>query len=373
VKISSNVINCEIMAENLISKTELVLIGLSLNESLKELSLSPINATELYLKEPISLFGVQKTISSDSYLKNFTLEFDDVRNTNFVSFTNYSVIVSPEFHSPLTLTCYYDSLNPKCMIPSLYFDYVPVKLSLDLKVLSLQNNHQTLIPMDFIYHKENVSISQEHPFLIDVESYALNPVSILFNVSKQLNPLYSFYCKCLILFFTNLDGNTLSKAQVSSIKTQYRCDIQPKVSDVSLNVSLWLNESMSNGLGGLLSFVDSKILFSSFFFSNLYFIEIRFDPRLIEINSLSTIKLVEENSQLLNVPSQYQSNSYQISSSDGSIKFGCSADSTNVKCQKSAINANTPGDIYFLSFQLFSKNVLLTPIHDKIMIYSNFL
>jgi hypothetical protein len=127
-----------------------------------------------------------------------------------------------------------------------------------------------------------------------------------------------------------------------------------------LNVSLWLNESISDDLNGLLSIYDSKILFS----------KIRFEPRLIEVNSLSEIKLVTQNSSFLYVPPQYHSNSYKMLSLDSLIQFPCNVDSTNMKCQKSIINSNGLFDIYFSSFKILSNNVELTPINDQILIYS---
>jgi hypothetical protein len=181
--------------------TELVLVGLSLTDTLGEIILSPQNLTQVYLKEPILISNVPKTILPSNYLNNLTLEFVDVRKSNIVSFTNYSVIMTPEYHSSITLNCYFDSQNPKCLIPTLSIDYVPAKLNFLMNVLSLQNNQEMTIQVDHLYHKENISISQEFPFLIDVESYQTKPVSILFNVSKKLSPLYSFYCKCFFFIF----------------------------------------------------------------------------------------------------------------------------------------------------------------------------
>jgi hypothetical protein len=129
-----------------------------------------------------------------------------------------------------------------------------------------------------------------------------------------------------------------------------------------MNVSLWLNESTSSGLGGLLSSLDSQILFS----------RIRFDPKLIEINSLSTIKLVNEYTSTLYVPTKYHSNSYHIANEDSSLKFACSVDSTNMKCQKTIINANSEADIYLLKLRILSNNFELTPVNDQLLVYSNF-
>jgi hypothetical protein len=165
------------------------------------------------------------------------------------------------------------------------------------------------------------------------------------------------------LYFLIIDDNTIIKAVLIKPSSQFKCEIQPKFSDSSLNISLWLNESIPNELGGLLSIYDSKILFS----------KIRFDPRLIEHNSLLEIKLVSEGSSFLYVPPQYHSNSFKILSVDSLIQFPCSVDSMNVKCQKSVINSNGLFDIYFKSFKILSNNVELTPINDQIMIYSKIL
>jgi hypothetical protein len=195
-QLSSNSLLCNVEATSLTLNTELVFISLSLNDTLGELLLSPQNLTLVCLKEPISISGVPKTILSNNFLKNVTLDFDDVRLTNIVSFTNYTVIMTPEFHTPRNLICYFDSKNPKCLIPSLVVDYVPVRLNVILKVFSLQNNGESSVNVDYFYYKENVTISQDYPFLIDIESYLVNPVTMVFNVSKLLNPLYSFYCQC---------------------------------------------------------------------------------------------------------------------------------------------------------------------------------
>jgi hypothetical protein len=195
-KISSNLLNCDFDLKNLTMNTELILVGLSLNETLGEITLTSNNLTQVYLREPISLSGIPKTILLNNYMNNFTINFDDVRKSNAVSFTNYSIVMTPEYHSSTILNCYFDSINPKCLIPSLVLNYVPVRLNFQMKVYSALNNKEDTFQMDFAYHKENVSILQEYPFLIDIESYQLKPVTVLFNVTKRLSPLYSFYCNC---------------------------------------------------------------------------------------------------------------------------------------------------------------------------------
>jgi hypothetical protein len=91
----------------------------------------------------------------------------------------------------------------------------------------------------------------------------------------------------------------------------------------------------------------------------------------MEINSLSTIQLVTEGSSMMHIPPRYHSNSYFISTSDSVIKFTCTADSQNMKCQKSKISASGLFDIYFLSFKIYSNNLVLTPINEKLLVYSN--
>ena len=98
----------------------------------------------------------------------------------------------------------------------------------------------------------------------------------------------------------------------------------------------------------------------------------RYNPKFVEINSISKIIIVSEGFQTLYVPTQYHSNTYQILTNDNLIKFPCTVDSVNIQCQKYPIPENRgSSDIYFLKFKIQSNNVDLSLVNDEIMIYKN--
>jgi hypothetical protein len=200
-KISSNSVNCELSIQNLSLNTELIRVSLFLNDSFSNIEISN-NLTYVFLKEPISITGVPKTISKDDYFKNFTLQMDDLRTSEFVSFSNYSVELIPEFHSKMDLNCFYEKNSPYCSIPQLQLNSVPVKLNLYLNVFSSLNfTNKIQIQIEPLYHKENVTVKQSFPYLLDLESYTSNSVKIVFNSSKPLISSYSYYCQCILIYF----------------------------------------------------------------------------------------------------------------------------------------------------------------------------
>ena len=160
-KISSNSINCELSVD-LSLNTELIRIGLSVNQTISNMiDLHLKNSTYVFIKEPITFTGLQKTIIPKDYNKNVTLNFNDVRNTEFVSFQNYSFVMKPELHSEISINCIYDSIV-SCSIPNFNFNYIPVKLISNLKVYSQFHSNPFSIEIDTLYHKGNVFI---HSFL----------------------------------------------------------------------------------------------------------------------------------------------------------------------------------------------------------------
>jgi hypothetical protein len=212
-KKSSNSVTCGLSVSNLSLNTELIFISLHLNQSNELIAISPRNLTYVFIKEPISISGLAKTISPIDYLKNFTLNFDDVRKSEFVSFSNYTVEILPEFHSKIQLNCSYSTSSPLCFIPSLQLNTIPVKLNLVLNVYSAFTSERVQIQINDLYYKENLTIKQEFPFLIDLESYVLTPIVVLFNSSKYLNSNYSYFCQCMFKHYFYLKMIIFSQRQ----------------------------------------------------------------------------------------------------------------------------------------------------------------
>jgi hypothetical protein len=261
-KTSSNSVACGLSVNNLSLNTELMYISLYLNQSNELIAITQKNLTYVFIKEPISMTGLPKTISTIHYLKNFTLNFDDVRKSEFVSFSNYTVDLLPEFYSKIELNCSYLT-SPLCTIPSFQLNTVPVKLNLVLNVYSAYSQERVQIQIEDLYHKENVTIKQEFPYLIDLESYISTPVVVLFNSSKNLNSNYSYFCQCNQFIFNPKDDDVLSKAEIVQISNQFKCEIKSDLLKISRNVSLWIVNDTHSGLDGVISFSQISIPFSS--------------------------------------------------------------------------------------------------------------
>jgi hypothetical protein len=151
MKESSTILNCP-LSVNLTLNTEIIEVGLMVNQSSTIIQLHLKNISYVFLKEPVTLVNIPKTINHLNYNSNFTLDFLDARKTHFVSFSNYSVNMIPEFHSSRFLNCSDGGISPKCMVPSLSFAFVPVKLSMVMSVSSPYFGESIQIQIDSIYH-----------------------------------------------------------------------------------------------------------------------------------------------------------------------------------------------------------------------------
>jgi hypothetical protein len=99
-------------------------------------------------------------------------------------------------------------------------------------------------------------------------------------------------------------------------------------------------------------------------------LEIRYNPKFAEINSLTDIKL-ENGSNPLTLASMYHSNKFEMKIIEGTmIKFDYSIQNSSIVYKKNIIDSSTFSDIYFLYFMISSNNVELTKIHDPFLVYS---
>jgi hypothetical protein len=99
---------------------------------------------------------------------------------------------------------------------------------------------------------------------------------------------------------------------------------------------------------------------------------IRFNPNIVEINSVNNLKLEQNNSNSLVIPSEHKSKKYDIETIDKVFKFPCSVDSNSTLiCQKQNISASGLFDIYFMNFKILSNDNLLTDMSQSLLIYSN--
>jgi hypothetical protein len=151
IKESSTILSC-LISFNLTLNTEIIEVGLVVNQSSNIIQLHLKNLSYVFLKEPINLLNIPKTINYLNYNSNFTLDFIDLRKSNFVSFSNYSVNMIPELHSSRLLNCSFDEMSPKCMVPLLSFTYVPVKMNMMMSVSSPFFGENIQIQIDSIYH-----------------------------------------------------------------------------------------------------------------------------------------------------------------------------------------------------------------------------
>eukprot|EP01080_Neovahlkampfia_damariscottae_P003710 gene3710-6599_t len=347
-----NSIECNLSIDNLSMNTELIHVGLYLNDSNNKIHINKNNLTYVFLKEPITISGLSKTILPINYLMNFTLNFDDLRFNEKVSFQNYSVIMNPEFNNEIILDCIYETNIPKCKLPYFNFTHVPVKINSILKVYSQYNSDSISISIDTVYHKENITIDQEYPYLIDLQSYTFNPISILFNSSKSLNPSNEFYCQ---------HGITKIKAELIS-NSQFKCTIHSNIYFDFYDISFWINNTNSIGLDGIISKKDSRIEFSKIVYS----------PNSFDINSMDSIIITRNHTNsTISIPNEHLGNSFELVSIDSLIKYPCSIVNSNIHCQKKITNENTTNDIYFLYFNLFQNNIELTKISSGLLIYKN--
>jgi hypothetical protein len=196
-KLSSKSLSCELIASNMSLTTEIIQFGIGVNQSsTRFIDLNHENITYVFLREPISYSGFPEIVTKLNYNSNFSIDILDVRKLSKVSFSNYSVIISPDFHDSFSLNCSFDNLSPICSFPQRSFNYFPLRLNLNLIVISPEFQDRISFKINEMYHTESITILQDFPYLLDLESYANNPVSITFNSSKVLNPNYSFYCKC---------------------------------------------------------------------------------------------------------------------------------------------------------------------------------
>ena len=152
-KISSNTINCLLKVQKLTLNTEFVKIGIFLNQSNIPIELHIKNLTHIFIKEPISISNVPKTLLPEYYSKKFNLNFDDLRKMNEVSFTNFSVQMNPELHSAIELDCTFASVASTCVVPLLSFNSVPIRIEMILKVNSEYSSETTVIKFESLYHK----------------------------------------------------------------------------------------------------------------------------------------------------------------------------------------------------------------------------
>jgi hypothetical protein len=151
VQLNSYSINCQ-FSVNLTLNTEIIDIGIMLNQTSKIIDLNTKNISFVFIKEPISLLNLPKTISKKQYKSNFTLNILDARKNSFVSFTNYSLLATPELHNEMIINCSFSGASPLCIVPDLSFNYVPVKLNLMLNVQSPHFANKVQIQVDPIYH-----------------------------------------------------------------------------------------------------------------------------------------------------------------------------------------------------------------------------
>jgi hypothetical protein len=259
-KLSSKSLSCELNASNMSLTTEMIQFGIGVNQSsTRFIDLNTVNITYVFLREPISYSGVTEIVTKLNYNSNFSIDILDARKSFSVSFSNYSVILSPDFHDSFSLNCSFDKASPICSFPQLSFNYFPLRLNLNLIVISREFQDKISFKINELYHTESVTILQDFPYLLDLESYTNNPVSITFNSSKILNPNFSFYCKCNSYFSLKIDGNISSKVTIP-IQSKFKCDVFSNLDYPFLNVSLWVNDIK---LGGISSIEDSRISFNS--------------------------------------------------------------------------------------------------------------
>eukprot|EP01080_Neovahlkampfia_damariscottae_P000518 gene518-8031_t len=346
-KFNQNLIKCDLSVD-LSLNTEVINVGLTLNQSNNMIDLHVKSAAYVFIKEPISLNGLNKTLLPTDYEKYFTLDFDDVRHSELVSFSNYSYIMNPELHSSIMVNCSFNS-TARCVVPEFQFKYVPVKISSSLKIHSQFHSEPFSINVDALFHKEPVSISQEYPYLIDLDSYIKNSISITFNTTKSLNPAYPFHCK--YQSFT-------TKAELINF-SQFKCDFFSNVHLLDYDVSLYLNDSNSIGLDGRISNIP-----------NIRFSKILYQPNFVEINGKELIKLIQNTTELT-IPVKYQGNTFEVITVENGIKYGCSVINSSLYCQKEVINAFSSSDIYFLRFNILQNNLELTKIAYPLLVFKN--
>jgi hypothetical protein len=150
-KLNSKSLSCELVASNLTLNTELINIGIGTNQS-KFIDLNLENITFVYLREPISYSGIPEIVKKLNHNSNFTLDILDARQTSRVSYSNYTITISPNFHETITINCTFEQSSPICSFPTSSFNYVPLKLNMKLIVSSPYFTDQTSFSVKEIYH-----------------------------------------------------------------------------------------------------------------------------------------------------------------------------------------------------------------------------
>jgi hypothetical protein len=142
---------CLISVENLNLNTELINIGLVINATEKIFDITLMSMKYVFLKEPITINGIQKVITPKDIGQKFQLNISDLIGSELVSYHSYSVELFPELHSSLKPIC----LSLNCTIPNFSFSYAPVKIGSKLTIKSNFSQIEVVVNIEDFYFKGN--------------------------------------------------------------------------------------------------------------------------------------------------------------------------------------------------------------------------
>jgi hypothetical protein len=157
LKLTSKSLSCELNISNMSLNTEMIQFGIGVNQSSSRfIDLNLENITYVYFKEPISYSGIPEIVTKLNYNSNFSIDILDARLSSIVSFSNYSITITPDFHETILLNCSFDQSSPICSFPQRSFNYVPLKLNPKLMVRSSRfSDEQITFSMKEMYHTGN--------------------------------------------------------------------------------------------------------------------------------------------------------------------------------------------------------------------------
>eukprot|EP01080_Neovahlkampfia_damariscottae_P011652 gene11652-4891_t len=320
---NSNSVKCAIKLD-LNSNVEFVNFDLYMNTSSDSnfhFILSTNNFTLPFIKSPIEII-LPTTISKNQFGKGFDLNFTNpfyLNDGSTLSISNYKLKVIPEnIEFSKYIDCSLKNLKPNCSFNNFIVDRTPSKLNFQVEFYSILSFSPINITTSVHYFRDNVTFNSESPFITD--NLFNTTLKIDFHVSQNLNQNYSFNCQMTGKIYP------ISKGIADNL---FSCFVQFSEFDTTLPIGLYLNNSLIEGLDGIISNENS----------NIEVLQLKYVPEQSQ-NTMNTNLVVSRNdSSTYSVPTKYRNLEYRLVSRDSfSFTFSCSAVSGTINCQKTPVS-----------------------------------
>eukprot|EP01080_Neovahlkampfia_damariscottae_P009149 gene9149-1237_t len=359
ISVTSTRVQCSFLAISLTENLERAVFELYVNNSQGGFTISPNNLTMVYSKNPHPGNRLPNIIDSTYFLKNYTIEFEDLIGRETVVYDSYvlNIIPSSTFISTQSF-CQHFHYFSECTFPVITTNiYVAEELRFYLykksSVLGVSYlspfNTSTLLIFEMSKHVQ---------FIIDYPSYdSQETIIVRMAATKHLNPTYIFACD---------DSTEIKNATKLYSNSEFSCEFQIKKSENVSSIRFYLDHPLLNQKNEMFT----KIVYTKILYSN----------NLFEFDDIFHFTVLKNITERITIPKYYNSTEFRLTDMD-KIQISCFHQNLELFCSKVQFPISLSHDIFSVAFSLqLKENILnvgnnmwndVTKINERVLVFKN--